>query len=1153
MARFKEPAQLHNHSKYSLLDAVPSSEEWVHWCLENDTPGFAVTDHGTAISMYDALQFPKYIESYNKKHGTNYPLDKVIGIPAVELYVVYNKGDKRHYHITVWATSNQGYFNLSKLSSLAFEDTVSRFGNIKARVTFDQIVQYKEGLKIGTGCIAGPIGSAIMHEDSYELAEQRFVDYMNMFGDQLYIEFHPTDITHDFNRKTGEFDRRQPTECDCDANAQLAYNLFLKDMVNKYGGKPIPVTDAHFIAPEDKIVQDCLLKNGNDNGWYFYESYHQKRSEEMFTFLADQLGSDWLTEERFASWIENTYEVMNAAKNIKIDFEYHMPKIEIPEHIQEYTDDYDLQTYYLTVELCKKHGRWKDDPVYIERFKKEIGVIMKNDTLNFLPYFLLYEDIGAYARSIGILQGVGRGSAGGCLLSYYLKIIHIDPIKENLPFERFLSHARIRAGSFPDIDADFGDRTEIIKYLEEKYGLGFAQIATFQRMKVKNAIKDAMWALYGYNRNHPVIRDLCETIPDSPQGVDEKDFLYGFTDKEGNYHMGQVETNKKLADFLDAYPDVKELMDKLIGIVRGVGRHASAFVVSTVDLASSRVPTMLMKDSKMGKKVTVTQFDANMVESRGLVKADILGVTTIDAVSKCVAQIDDIDLLQEDKDGMPAIYRLPEDDSVYSDFYNKSTDSSFQFGTNIIKGYVEEFCPLSRKDLSDFTALCRPGAMDAPIVNDDLTEEDNVSATQYYMDVRNGKRQLSYVHPDLEPYTTNGAFVYQEQIMEFLVDFAGYTLEESDQVRGAIAKKKREIMLEAFDRIRIAAEKRGWTPTQIETVNKQVEAFSRYSFNKSHSRCYAELGYITMYLKNKFPLQWWSAILNTAGEDKVRYYMTLLSDKISSPSITNATSEFKVADGKIVAPLSSIKGIGPAAIDEMVTKAPFKDLDDFLMRVDHRRFNKGSFGKLVGAGAAKPFYNRELIGVNDIEARIDLLNRYQEARKSKSQFADELFSKDPLDIFLLEKKYNTCFAKTLLVDESVSDQIALTLTPFIDHTERTGVPFVYKDLPVIRDITVAKGLIKKGYDKDVTMIVMFKSSQHKSITAKKTGKKYNLRETIFTDGLFDIKATEWKKTFPLVAKENSLFVITGTLENGWRDQPQINIKEMEEVSIGKLY
>lgn len=739
MIKFKPVVQLHNHSKYSLLDAVPSPQDWVRWCLETETPGLAITDHGTAISMFDALRTQDLIKKINKENKDwnkenpkesprpEYPLNATRLIPGVELYVKLNAEDEGHYHITAWACSNQGYHNLMKLASLAYNDTVSYYGSIKARVTYEQIKQYKEGIMFGTGCIVGPIGQAIMKAKDKQLAEERFLMYKELFGDDLLIEFHVGDITHDFNKKTGGFDpfpveERTDDQCTCDNNKQRGYNLFLKEMVDKYGGKCVPVTDAHFVYPEDKIIQDCLLKNGNSNGWYFYESYHQIMAEEMFNKLQTHLGSDWMTEERFAEWIDNTYIPLERSKDIEFKFEYHLPKIQIPEHIQaKAPDDYNAQTYYYMMERIKAHGRWNNDPVYVQRFKTELDVIMKNEKLNFIPYFLVYEDIGTFARSKGILQNLARGSAGGSLISFYLKIIHIDPIKANLPFERFLSHARIRAGSFPDIDGDFGDRDRglIIQFLQEKYGLGFAQIATFQKMKTKNAIKDAMYAIYGKKGNDPEVMAICETIPDSPQGVDEHDFLYGYTDQEGNYNHGIVEINKTLAKFFEIHPDIQKMVNKLIGTVRGWGRHASAFVISTLDLSADRVPTMMLEDKELGRPIQVTQFDAGMVEKSGLVKADILGLSTLTAVSDCIELMKDkgINYLEEEN-GVPLIYRLPEDPGVYTDFYNRDTDSSFQFNTELIKGMVQEFCPLNRQALADFTALARPGALDGKMAID---------------------------------------------------------------------------------------------------------------------------------------------------------------------------------------------------------------------------------------------------------------------------------------------------------------------------------------------------------------------------------------------------------------------------------------------------
>lgn len=1169
--RFKEPAQLHNHSKYSLLDAVPSPEEWVGWCLESGTPGFAITDHGTAISMYDAIRFPQIIAEYNKENKTNHPLDAVIGIPAVELYVKLNKEDKSHYHITVWAVNNKGYTNLMKLSSLAYNDTVSYYGNVKGRVTYDMIQEYKEGLKFGTGCIAGPIGNAVMNDDNLELAEERYLMYKKMFGDELYVEFHVGDVTHNFNKKTGGFDPFGPT-CHCeDGNKQKAYNVFLTSMIDKHGGKGIPVTDAHFIKPDDKIIQDCLLKNGNDNGWYFQESYHQFQADEMFGKLKVHLG-DWLTEEKFEGWIENTFEVMNAAKNIEIKFDYHLPNIDIPDHIKAKTDDYDKQVYYLTMDKIKEHGRWNPDPVYVERFKKELDVIKDNATLNFLPYFLVYEDIGTHCRKQGILQNIARGSAGGSLLSYYLKIIHVDPIEANLPFERFLSHARIRAGSFPDIDADIGDRARpiIMQYLKDKYGLGFAQIATFNKMKTKNAIKDAMYALYGKNRNDPEVTAICNTIPGSPQGVDEYDFLYGHTDKESNYHVGQVEINPHLATFFQTHPEVESMVKKLIGMPRGWSRHASAFVISTLDLSNSRVPTTIMKDAEIGS-LPVTQYDAAMVEKCNLVKADILGIKTLTTVTDCLHLVKATtgkDYMEEDSRGLAEVYRLPEDPGVYVDFYNKQTDSSFQFTSDVIKGVVNDFAPTKRGHLSALTALMRPGAMDATLeyVKRNATRDSKgewpkeiASAANFYIKVRKGEEDPYFIHPDLEPILkdTYGVIVYQEQVMEVLVSLCGYTLEETDIIRSAIAKKKNDVIQATFTRIREATAKRGWTPEQATSLCQTIEAFSRYSFNLSHSHAYAELGYITMYLKNHHKLEWWASVLNNEDDEgKMRKYIGLLGPIVKHASLGTPTRKFTVIGNHIVAPISVIKGVGPAVVEELVAKGPFVSVEDFCTRINHSRVNIGSMSSLIKGRAADDLMDPVQLTGSYVNSRMKFMEDYKKFKKSKTNFKDDMMKLDPLSIFLMERDYNRCFNKNLTSDKEILNEI-LIAWPALKQTGRTAVPLMMKDsesmeqVPVLPNIKLAEGLLKKNFEKSVGLVLLYEGSTTRSGVSKKSGKKWTLTSIKLSDGFVSIEATDWNRKSPLKWPLNSIIYVQGKLKEGWKTPVSINIEEIERIKENK--
>jgi DNA polymerase-3 subunit alpha len=701
---FQQPAQLHLHSTYNMIDSIPSVEDWAQWCKDTGTPGFSIVDHGNAISMFDIL-------NVKEKYG-------VEGIPGVGLNFIFpDQMPEDFSSVNAWAITKQGYFNLMKLSSLGYTRafTQTKTALTIPVVTTDEIKQYQDGIIFGTGDVHNIIGRELLAKDE-NAAIARLDQYHDIFQ-ILYYEFAPTDINYIYDHKIG-FKKLW-------TNWGKLYNrwLFKQACARDYLHYCFPVSGAHFIDKNDKIVQDCVSKN-SAKGRYYHESYHAMTAKDMYIGLKRHLDTIHdnngaiFNEDLFEKWIKATYRLLNGARtHIKIEYDYHLPEFDIPEHIRNHTSDYQMQTYHLMMQKIKQHGRWRDDPVYVERFKKEVNVIMKNPTLNFIPYFLLYEDICAYARNAGFLQNIARGSAGGSLISYYLKIIHVDPIDKDLPFERFLSNARIRAGSFPDIDADFGDqaRPSIIKYLQEKYGLGFAQVSTLSRMKTKNAIKDVMWALYGRNRNDPEIKAVCDTIPDSPQGVDEKDFLYGYIDKEGDKHDGIIDQSPTLVNFFKSYPDVERMTKKLIGTIRGWSRHASAFVISTVDLAHSRVPTMTMEDKEIGR-VTVTQYDASMVEKCGLVKADILGIKTLTAVTECVNLIKERtgkDFLEEDDRGIQLLYRLPEDEGVYADFYKKDTDSSFQFNTALIKGLIQDFCPTERKHLMNLTALARPGAMDS--------------------------------------------------------------------------------------------------------------------------------------------------------------------------------------------------------------------------------------------------------------------------------------------------------------------------------------------------------------------------------------------------------------------------------------------------------
>ena len=1150
---FREPAQLHCHSMFSHTDSLSSIREWVEWCIKNNTPAFSIVDHGNAASLFDIVRLDNVIEEINKDQKTNYDINAVKGIPGTGLIVLWGETT---FHLNAWAISEIGYKNLIKLSSLGWNKRWTDSGAEFPSLTLSDLIPLKEGIIFGVPGINGPAASRLVTGDKVTAFE--IIEILNNQLD-IRLELAAIDAYKYFDSSIGFMSYNVE-----DGNIQKCINRFYHDVSKKLSIKCIPVSDAHFLDPADKITNDCIMQNSFKDRRYFSESRHQITSREMYSLIKAHIGAD-IDEVYFNQLIDNTYDIMRDAINLKPKFSYHLPHIAIPDDIKELSDDYNKQCYYLTMKIVKEHGRWNDSPEYKERLKREIDVVMKNSTLNFLPYFLMYEDICRFARSSGLLQNIARGSAGGSLLSYYLKIIHVDPIAANLPFERFLSHARIRAGSFPDIDLDIADRARplVMQYLKDKYGLGFAQIATFNKMKTKNAIKDSMSALYARNRKDPEVTIICDAIDDSPQGVDEFDFLYGYTDQEGIEHKGEVDKKPILKNFFEQRPEVENMVKKLIGCVRGWSRHASAFVISTIDLSADRVPTMVMSDKDLGV-IYVTQYDAPMIEKSGLVKADILGIKTLTMTSDCLALIKknhDKDYLEEEK-GVPLIYRLPDCDSgVFKDFYNKDTDSSFQFNTELIKGYAREFCPVNRADLAAMTALCRPGALDAPLY-------DTVAA-QYYMDVRNGKREVEYLHEDLKLILkdSNGVFVYQEEVMRFLVEIVGYSWEESDMIRSAIAKKKHEVIMATFDRIRQSCKSRGWNDDAIETVCQQIQAFSRYSFNKSHSYAYGELGYITLYLKNHYPLEWWSAVLNNEDkEDKVRKYISYLGEKVAPPSLAHPSNEYIIKDARIIAPLSAIKSVGPSAVNELVNKGPFNSLEDYVSRVDHSKVNIGIMSALIKARAADDFMDDliEFINYDYIERRKALMDRYVSLRKTKTAFKPEMYDMTPMSVFLDERDYNQSFNKHLLSIPEIRAFIE-SKWPALDFTSSEAIPYIMRsksdyDTKILGNVKIAERFLtksmplsldedeKKKFETDeVGTIMLFQGSEYKEGVSKKSGKPWSKLTISMSDGYSTIEGIRWDAKKALGWPKNTIIYVRGKLKIGWKTPVSITIKEFEKV------
>jgi DNA polymerase-3 subunit alpha len=536
-------------------------------------------------------------------------------------------------------------------------------------------------------------------------------------------------------------------------------------MAHELGGEPLLTLDAHFVRPETKAVQDILLQNGNKTGWRASSAYFQMDTEQAWMAWRKNHSGIEGFENLFCRAVENNTRFAELIQPIAFPKQYHLPEIEIPIHISSKVTSNEDRLMMLTLERIRFHDRLPKELVarelYLLRLQRELEVIANNGKVNFLPYFLIIDlEVTSYMESIHSLVGPGRGSAAGSLLSYLLKITHVDPIVWKLSFERFLSAGRIARGKFPDIDLDFGDPKLVVGHLTENFRDRFARICTTGTAKLKGAIKDVCRVLLNTGDDKVLaaeVNAICESVDDAPQGADIKKWLYGHQDEEGA-HVGHLDQNKSLKDFFANHEEVHLMVDEVLGVPRSVGRHASAYCISDSPIGEL-VPMCNIKGEDC------TQFTMGPVESLGLIKMDFLGLNTLNDIEGALK------IIRERRGFSIDIYRmvegLPEHiqagDTIgvnivckktFDEFCRGNTPTVFQFKTKVATPLCLSVRPRTLMDLANITANGRPGTMYA------LMEDGKTTLIEEWVARRQGERPVVYLHPDLKEILepTDGIF-----------------------------------------------------------------------------------------------------------------------------------------------------------------------------------------------------------------------------------------------------------------------------------------------------------------------------------------------------------------------------------------------------------
>ncbi|NCI50079.1 DNA polymerase III subunit alpha [Sediminibacterium roseum] len=930
-------SHLHVHTQYSLLDGAAPIDSLYKKAAKDGMPALAITDHG---NMFGAFNFVSQAWKNTKVVGKDEKgkdiLEPVVKpIVGCEFYVVKDRHLKsftkeakdERYHQVLLAKNATGYQNLVKLTSLGFiEGMYSKY----PRIDKELIEKYHEGLIATTCCIGAYVPQTILH-DGEEKAEAEFKWWLDLFGEDYYIEIQRHNIKE-----------------------QEIINQALLKFSKKYNVPVIATNDSHYVDQEDSNAHDILLcintgEKQSTPGFDDFVNDDTQIKNRRFKFPNDQFY--FKTKDEMARLfsdipesLDNTQAVVDKIEILNLKKDILLPAFPIAKEFQVHNDANLNQWEYLKhITYLGAKERYVDiTPETQERIDFELFTIR---TMGFAGYFLIVSDFIKAGRDMGVFVGPGRGSAAGSVVAYCIGITNIDPIKYNLLFERFLNPDR---KSMPDIDTDFDDegRQRVIDYVVDKYGKAqVAQIITYGTMAAKMSIKDVARVL-----DLPLAESnmLAKLVPDKP-GTELRRVLHApLTAKDGEksleekeaYQQDDIENVKKIREIYngnDIRAQVLKEAERLEGSVRNTGIHAAGIIIAPRDL-TELLPVATAKDSDLW----VTQIEGSVIEDAGVIKMDFLGLKTLSILKTALM------LIKQNHNVTIDLDNIPLDDELTFQLYQKGeTNATFQFESVGMQKYLRELKPDKFDDLIAMNALYRPGP---------------IAYIPKFIDRKHGREPITYDLDDMKEYLedTYGITVYQEQVMLLSQSIGGFSKGDADVLRKAMGKKQKAVLDKMKSQFIDGAMAKGHAKETLEKIWTDWEAFAQYAFNKSHSTCYAFVAYQTAYLKAHYPGEYMSAVLNHAGAiEKITFFMEeckRMGIKVLGPDINESLKGFAVNQkGEIRFGLGGLKGVGDAAVDNIIAEreknGPYADMFDFIKRVLQKNVNKKSLESLAYSGA----------------------------------------------------------------------------------------------------------------------------------------------------------------------------------------------------------
>ncbi|MEJ2441465.1 MAG: DNA polymerase III subunit alpha, partial [Patescibacteria group bacterium] len=940
----KKFVHLHLHTEYSLLDGLSKISDLTEHVKENGMDSVAITDHGV---MYGAIEFYKEVRAQGVK--------PIIGMEGYTTNVDHRtrpeRGKFKNFHLLLLAKDKRGYKNLMKLTSIAHLEGYY----YRPRVDRETLAKYSTGLICSSACPQGEIGQALINED-YDEAKKISKWFLDVFGKDYYLEVQ----RHGYEKFISKIDNQEiRQEVAKMAENEKIINEGVIKLSREMGIPIIATNDAHYIKKEDAEAQDALVciatgKNVSDiKRLRFIDtpSFYITSPDEMYELFSD------LPEA-----LENTVKIAEEC-NVSITLnKWFFPNYELPKGKTA------AQEMKRLIDKGMKEKFKRVTPEIKKRLNYEIKIIKEK---GYETYFLIVADMARWAAKNGIVTNT-RGSAAGSLVSYAMGIININPLKYNLPFERFLTPWR---PSPPDIDFDIADnrREEVINYIGERYGNDkVAQICTFGRMMARASVRDVARVL-----GHPyAIGDrISKLIPFGSQGFPMS--------------INKALTiSKELKEFYDNDEDAKKIIDlaqEVEGNARHISVHAAGVVIAPGEI-TDYTPVRLDPE----EKGIITQYDMNALdpnvsaEAVGLLKFDLLGLRNLSILGSA------IEIIERTRGEKIDLQNIPLDDKkTFKMLSRGDTMGVFQLSGSGMTRYLKDLKPTKVEDLMAMVALYRPGPM---------------AHIPEYIERKNNPQKTVYFDPRMKEFLDKsyGLLVYQDDVLMTAINIAGYSWEEADKFRKAVGKKIPKEMEKQKIKFIQGAIKNGMEEKKAEELFKLIEPFSGYGFNKSHATSYGMVAYQTAYLKANYPVEFMCALLTAESNDAEKISAAVhecqrVGIKVLPPDINESCVGFTITkDGEergIRFGLNAIKNVGKAAIEAILEardERKFVSFADFLSRVDARRVNKKVLESLIKVGALSAYGNRATL----LSSLDEIRNKVVKPKASKGQ--QGLFSQDEI-------------------------------------------------------------------------------------------------------------------------------------------------------------